>query len=156
VSELRRCVVAGAAVDDVWAVLEDVRQLVELSPSTTAVEGAPERLTVAGDTFTQRVDVGGRTFSSTWTVAELVPGRRLRLSGKVAPGVHVEMDEELAAVEGGTQVCLTMRYRLPFGPLGRLAGRLGLERRADQEAAEVLRQVARAAEGRRSPAAARG
>ena len=149
-NELRRCEVAHAPVDEVWAVLEDVRRLEELSSSTTAVEG-PDRLTATGQTFTQTVQVAGRSFSSEWTVERLEPGRRIALSGRLAPGVRAEMDEEISAVEDGTQVCLTMRYRLPFGPLGRIAGRLGLIERAERGATEVLRNVCAAAEGRLAP-----
>ena len=38
-----------------------------------------------------------------------------------------------------------MAYKLPFGPLGRLAGRLGAEKRAIDEAEQVLVGVARLA-----------
>lgn len=150
-TELTRCAVARATVDEVWEVLEDVRRLEDWSPSTTAVD-APARLTAAGDTFTQTVRVGGRSFTSRWTVERFEAARRLTLSGRVAPGVRVEMDEALREVPDGVEVCLTMRYDLPFGPLGRLAGRLGLVRRADEEAAQVLEQVVAEAEGRRAVA----
>jgi hypothetical protein len=150
VNELRRCEVARAPVEAVWAVLEDVRRLEQLSSSTTAVVG-PERLTAAGQTFTQTVEVAGRSFSSEWTVDRLEAGRRIALSGRLAPGVRAEMDEELRPVDGGTEVCLTMRYRLPFGPLGRVVGRLGLVDRAERGATEVLRNVCAAAEGRLAP-----
>jgi hypothetical protein len=145
VTELRRCAVARAPVHQVWQVLQDVRCLEEWSPSTTAVEG-PALLTAAGDVFTQTVEVGGRSFRSRWKVDRFEAARRLTLSGRIMPGVRVEMDEALRPVEGGTEVCLTMTYRLPFGPLGRLAGKLGLVGRADQEASEVLRNVVLAAE----------
>jgi hypothetical protein len=61
------------------------------------------------------------------------------------------MDEEIRSVDGGTELCLTMRYRLPFGPLGRVAGRLGLIDRAERGATEVLHNVCVAAEGRLAP-----
>jgi hypothetical protein len=53
---------------------------------------------------------------------------------------------------------LTIDYSLPFGPLGRLAGRLGVERKALDEAGQVLKGVARLAESvpPTSPSAAAG
>lgn len=146
-TELRRCATAAAPTEVVWGVLQEVRRLQDWSPSTTAVDG-PAQLTGAGERFTQTVEVGGRAFRSEWTVDRYEPQRRLTLSGRVLPGVRVEMDEILAPSGTGTEICLTMRYRLPFGPLGRLAGRLGLVGRAATEAGSVLAHVAAEAEAR--------
>lgn len=150
-TELRRCAVARASAAEVWTVLQDVRRLVQWSPSTTAVDG-PDRLRAEGDTFTQTVAVGGRSFRSRWTVDRFEAARRLTLSGRITPGVRVEMDETITPMDDGTEVCLTMRYKLPFGPLGRLAGKLGLVGRAEREATDVLRHVVAEAEGRLVPA----
>lgn len=144
-NEVRHCVTASASPARVWAVFEDVRRLPELSPSTMSVV-APPRLTKVGETFEQTVALGGRRFTSTWTVEAITPGERLVISGQVLPGTHYEMTEELRPLGDGTEVCLTMRYKLPFGPLGRLAGRLGAEKRATDEARQVLEGVARMAE----------
>ncbi|MDP1820467.1 MAG: SRPBCC family protein [Acidimicrobiales bacterium] len=150
-TEIRRCSIAGVPPARVWALLLDVGQLEAWSPSTTAVEG-PAQLSGVGDQFTQTVVVAGRSFSSRWRVERFEPERRIALSGKLLPGVSVEMDETLAEHAGGTEVCLTMRYKMPFGPVGRLAGRLGLAARAGAEAQQVLEQIVRAAE--REPAVA--
>ena len=53
----------------VWAILEDVRRLPELSASTVEVRDAPDRLTAEGQTFTQVVQVLGKRFESEWVVA---------------------------------------------------------------------------------------
>jgi hypothetical protein len=147
VTELRRCSVAAAAPQTVWQVLQEVHRLEDWSPSTTAVAG-PQLLTAEGDRFRQTVQVAGRSFHSDWKVERFEPQERLTLSGQLLPGVHVEMDEELSPVGDGTQITLTMRYRLPFGPLGRLAGRLGLVGRASTEAQTVLGHVVAEAESR--------
>jgi hypothetical protein len=42
-----------------------------------------------------------------------------------------------------TRLSLTMAYKLPFGPLGKLAAKLGAEKRAVDEAEQVLVGVAR-------------
>jgi uncharacterized protein YndB with AHSA1/START domain len=134
----------------VWGVLEDVSRLPELSESTTGVR-VDGPLRSVGQEFEQTVELAGRTFTSTWSVLELTPAERLVIEGSVAPGTRYRMTEELEASEdadgAGTRLSLTMDYRLPFGPLGRLAGRLGVERRAIAEAEQVLAGVRRVAEG---------
>ena len=137
-----RSVHITAPPEQVWAVLEDVRLLPELSPGTVEVV-APERLSAVGETFEQTVELAGRRFTSTWTVLEIEPLRRLVIEGSVLPGTRYRLTEELEAEDGGTRLSVTMEYRLPFGPVGRLVGRLGAERRALEEAAQVLEGVRR-------------
>jgi hypothetical protein len=135
-----------ASVADVWAILVDVSRLPEISPSTVHVE-APPRLKKVGDEFEQTVRLAGRKFTSTWSVARFEPETCLEVSGSVLPGTHYTMTEELEARgRGHTTMRLTIDYSLPFGPVGRLAGKLGAERKALSEAADVLDGIARLAE----------
>lgn len=129
----------------VWSVLVDVRRMPELSPSTESVR-APQALRAVDDEFEQTVRLAGKRFRSRWQVTAFVPERELAIAGQVLPGTRYEMVERLAPDEGGTRLALTMRWRLPFGPVGRLAGRLGAERRALDEASAVLDGVKRLAE----------
>ena len=65
----------------------------------------------------------------------------------VLPGTHYRMTETIEANGSeATTFALTMEYRLPFGPLGRLAAKLGAEHRAADEAELVLDGVRRQAE----------
>jgi hypothetical protein len=131
---------------EVWAVLVDVSRLPEISPSTVKVDGPPA-LERVGDTFEQTVKLAGKRFTSTWSVTSIDPMNRLTVAGSVLPGTHYSMDEQLVATgRGRTTMTLTIDYSLPFGPLGRLAGRLGAERKALDEAGQVLDGVARLAE----------
>lgn len=144
-NEVRRGVDIDRPPAAVWAVLEDVRRLPELSPSTVEVVG-PERLERPGQTFTQTVSLAGRRFTSEWEVLDIEPGRRLVIQGSVLPGTRYRMTEDLEPLGADrTRLTLTMVYRLPFGPLGKLAGKLGAERRAVDEAEQVLVGVARLA-----------
>lgn len=146
-NETTRSVHVDAPPAAVWAVLEDVRRMPELSPSTVEVSGAPPALRAVGDRFEQVVRLAGTRFRSEWEVTAIEPGRRLVIAGSVLPGTHYEMEETVTPDDGGgTRLQLTMRWRLPFGPVGRLAGRLGAERRAVDEATEVLDGVRRVAE----------
>jgi hypothetical protein len=147
VGTVERAISIPAAPAAVWEVLADVRLLPSISRSTVDVQ-APDRLERSGQRFTQTVELAGRRFTSTWTVVEIEPGRRLVIEGSVLPGTRYRMTEELQAEPsahggGSTRFALVMDYRLPLGPLGRLAGRLGAERAAVSEAEEVLEGVRR-------------
>ena len=132
----------------VWAVLEDVRRLPEFSASTVAVRDAPERLIAPGQTFSQEVKVLGRRFDSEWVVKELEPGRRLTIEGDVGYGVRYCLTETLEPLgPDRSRFAIRIDYRLPLGVLGRVAGRLGVERRAEAEAGEVVAGMKRLVEG---------
>ena len=139
---------------DVWAVLEDVRRLPEFSPSTVEVE-APPRLETAGQRFRQVVTLAGRRFESEWTVAGIVPGRCLAIEGSLVPGTHYRIQEELTPTGAAScRMTLRMHYKLPFGPLGRLAGKLGVESKAAGEAEGLLAGLKRVAEQSSTPVTA--
>lgn len=143
---IERSIDIDRSVADVWRVLEDISRLPELSPSTIRVDG-PERLDTAGQRFTQVVVLAGREFTSDWEVAGVVAQRCLAVEGSVLPGTRYRMVEELVPI--GTDRCtvrLRMHYKLPFGLLGRLAGRLGAESRAVEEAEGVLQGLKRLVE----------
>jgi uncharacterized membrane protein len=137
----------------VWSVLADVSRLPELSGSTTEVR-VDGLLREVGQTFEQTVRLAGRSSTGTWRVEALEPGRRLEISGSLPGGVPYRMVELLEPLgPDRTRLSITAEYQLPMGALGRLAGRLGVERRADRELREVLEGVARLAEA--TPAARR-
>ena len=138
-------VVIAATPEQVWAVLADVSLLPQLSSSTTEVrvDGLLDRV---GQTFDQTVQLAGRRSSSCWRVEEIEPGRLLRISGSLPGGTPYRMVETIDPLADGTRLAIEAEYELPMGALGRLAGRLGVERRARRELREVLEGVARRAE----------
>lgn len=133
---------------DVWAVLEDVRQIPQFSPSTVAVTHAPERLSAVGQRFRQTVRVLGREFESDWMVTELQAGRRVALEGTIGLGARYCLVEEVEPL-GPDRCRFTVRinFTMPFGLLGRVANALGVQRRAQCEAEEVLTNVKARLEG---------
>ena len=132
---------------DVWALLEDVRRLPEFSKSTVEVLDAPERLTHAGQHFRQVVRQVGRCFESDWEVLDIEPGRRLVIEGSVGFGVRYRLTESVEPVgTDASRMTLQVDYTLPFGPLGKVASRLGVERLAEREAGEVLEGLKRVIE----------
>jgi ligand-binding SRPBCC domain-containing protein len=135
-----------APVAAVWAVLADVASLPELSRSTTEVE-VDGPLRQVGQRFRQTVRLAGRRWTSDWTVTAFEPERRLVVEGSIAPGTAYRLDESLEAVdERRTTLTVTATYELPLGALGRLAGRLGVERRVADELGDVVSGVQERAE----------
>lgn len=137
---LSRDVSASAAV--VWSILTDVHELPSLSPSTLSVR-APGRLERVGDEFEQTVKLVGRRFTSNWQVTQFDRERLIAVTGSILPGVRYSLVEEVTPRgRSESTLAMTADYSLPFGPLGRLAGRLGAERAALEEAKQVLDAIA--------------
>lgn len=135
---VERSVEVAAPAPRVWSLVEELWRMPHLSPSTVEVRG-PDRLTEVGQTFEQTVRIAGRRFHSTWTLERLVPGRCLHAEGELMRGVLYGITQAIEPI--GTQrsrLTFTMTYELPFGLLGKLAGRLGAERRAIEEAEQVM------------------
>lgn len=133
-------------VEIVWDVWSDVRRLPELSKSTTEVRGAPERLTKVGDTFCQVARAAGKNASVQWVVTSIRAQDHLVIEGSPGFGVHASITERVRALPaGGTALTLEADYALPFGPLGKVVSKLGLDRLAMRESCEVLDGVARLA-----------
>lgn len=141
-----------APAPKVWSLLEDVRRLPDFSPSTISVENAPARLDAVGQSYAQVGSIFGKRYRSTWTVEELVEGRRIRSAGTVGPGVGYCLTQDLEPTGPATcHLRVAIDYRLPLGALGRLAARVGVERRAAAEAGEVLTGIKRVAERSDAP-----
>lgn len=144
---IRRAVEVERPVEDLWDVLKDVRRLPEFSESTVAVLDAPELLTHPGQRFRQVVEVMGRRIESAWEVTEVVPGRRVAIRGTMGPGGRYWLVQEIEPLgPDRSRFSLTMDYKLPFGPLGRVAGALGVAQRAEREAEEVVEGIKRLVE----------
>ena len=136
-----RTVDVDRPIAQVWDVWSDVRLLPQLSSSTTGVLDAPDRLTEVGQTFRQIVRAVGRCFESTWTVSSIADQDHLTIEGSLGTGMGVryQITEQVTALTPGrTQLTLSVDYKLPFGPFGRLASKLGVEKLAQRESGEVL------------------
>ncbi len=133
----------------VWDILVDVRRLPEVSRHTIQVKDAPDRLTSEGEEFTQVVVAAKKRFESVWRVVRFEPDRALGIEGSVGFGVRYCLTESVEpAGPGRSRLTVCIQYKLPFGPLGRVASRLGVERLATAEAEQVLASIAAMAEGR--------
>jgi uncharacterized membrane protein len=144
---IRKSVEIAAPAAEVWSLLEDVRRLPELSESTEEVRDAPDRLTEPGQQYVQVGRLLGKTYSSTWTVKDIEPGRRIQSEGSVGPGVKYCLTQRLSEPEAGrTRLEITIDYTLPGGVLGRVADHAGVASRAEREAQQVLDGVKRVVE----------
>jgi uncharacterized membrane protein len=144
---IERSVEVRAEPAKVWDVLVDVRRLPEVSRHTREVKDAPDRLTHQGERFTQVVTAVGKRFESEWRVVRFEPGRVLTIEGSVGFGVRYCLTESVEpAGAGRSRLTVCIRYTLPFGPLGRVASKLGVVRLAGAEAEQVLASIAAIAE----------
>lgn len=134
-----RSVEVDRPIAEVWDVWTDVRTLPQLSSSTTEVRDAPERLTEPGQTFRQVVRAVGRCFDVTWTVTSIADRDHLTIESRAVMGVSPRLTERVEPLSPSrTRLAIDVEYDLPFGPLGRLASKLGVEQLARREATEVL------------------
>jgi uncharacterized membrane protein len=134
-----RSIEVDRALADVWDIWTDVRILPQLSSSTTEVLDAPERLTEIGQTFRQVVRAVGRCFDVTWTVTGIAERDHLTIEGSIGMGVSQQLTERVRSLSPTrTELTIDVVYQLPFGPLGRLASRLGVEQLARRETTEIL------------------
>ncbi len=141
-----------AEPDQVWEVLVDVGSLPKVSPHTVEVRHTPDRLTHQGERFTQVVAAAGKRFESEWEVRRFDAGRAIAIEGSVGFGVRYCLTESVEpCASGGSTLAVRIQYKLPFGPLGRVASRLGVERLAATEADQVLANIAAMAEARPPP-----
>ncbi len=126
-------------IAEVWDIWTDVRILPQLSSSTSEVLDAPERLTEVGQTFRQIVRAVGRCFEVDWTVTSIEDRDHLTIESSVVMGVTPQLTERVEALSPTrTRLTIDVEYRLPFGPLGRVASKLGVEQLARRETAEIL------------------
>ena len=137
-----RSVDVARPIAEVWDAWTDVRLLPRLSKSTVEVCDAPERLTAVGQTFRQVVRAVGRSFEATWTVTSFRAQDHLTIEGSVGFGVTQRLTEQVEAIDDErTRLTIRVDYQMPFGPLGRVASKLGVEKLAQRESGEVLDQL---------------
>ena len=148
-----RSVDVDLPIAEVWDRWTDVRILPQLSASTTEVQDAPERLTEVGQTFRQVVRAVGRCFEVDWTVRSIAPQDHLTIEGSPGMGVRPTLTERVETLSPTrTRLTIDVEYSLPFGPLGRLASKLGVVQLARRETDEILENLRTLLESAHAPA----
>jgi hypothetical protein len=144
---IERSVDVRADPERVWDMMVDVRRLPEVSAHTCEVRDAPVRLTRVGERFIQVVVAVGKRFESEWSVTHFEPGHALSIEGSVGFGVRYCLSQWVDPVGPRTsRLRVRIDYKLPFGPLGKVASKLGVERLAAAEAEQVIAGIAAMAE----------
>ena len=113
-----------ASPEEVWEVVMDPHRLSDWVTTHVALKGdAPSELG-EGSTFKQKLKVGGPSFDVTWKVIEADRPRRVEWAGDGPAGSSASVIYELEPHgEGATKFTYVNDFKLPGGPLGRLAGR---------------------------------
>jgi hypothetical protein len=117
-------------IAEVFAFFSDARNLEEITPpwlGFRTLTPGPIRI-AAGTRIRYRLSLHGAPVSWTTEIRRWEPPSRfvdVQLSGPYQLWHHTH---RFAACDGGTRMCDIVRYRLPFGPLGRLVNALVVRR----------------------------
>lgn len=96
-----------------------------------------------GDEVTFQLGAKGRILESRWRIEEWVPPVRVTSTGH-ALGAQARLRIECRALgPGQTQVEEVLQYRLPGGPLGLVADRLGIHGILEMQARNSMRRLHR-------------
>lgn len=151
-SVLERSVEIAAPVEDVFDFHLDTRNAALISPPSMRVLGVEGTFPVTpGSIVMMRLRPAGSPFAMRW---------RVRIAEVVAPTRVVDVAERSPFAEwrhehlfrslgpGRCEMTDRLEYRLPFGPLGRLAERLLVRRQLEGAFAERHRLTRELLEGR--------
>jgi uncharacterized protein YndB with AHSA1/START domain len=137
----------GAPPEEVWEVVMDPHRLGEWVTTHVAVADAPAELR-EGSTFKQTLKVGGPKFDVTWKVVQADRPRRVEWAGDGPAGSSAAVVYELQPHgDGATKFTYANEFKLPGGPLGRLAGETVGAATARREAQRTLANLKKLIEG---------
>ncbi|HEX8066996.1 MAG TPA: SRPBCC family protein [Thermoleophilaceae bacterium] len=147
-TKLEREIEIHAPRERVYEVLTDPRCLGEWVTIQEELERAPDGDLTAGDELCQRMKVAGRRFHLTWTVVEASRPSRVVWEGCGPLRSKARAVYELSSDgDGRTRFSYLNEYRLPGGPLGRVAGR-GVVAASGREADRSLERLKALVESR--------
>ena len=141
-SKLEREIEINAPREAVYDVLADPDCLGEWVTIMEELEEAPEGDLVPGSHLRQRMKVAGRRFHLDWTVVEADRPSRIVWEGKGPMHTKARAVYELAANGDGkgTRFSYLNEYRLPGGPVGKVAGG-AVARASGREADRTLERL---------------
>lgn len=110
--------------DEVFAFFSDARNLELLTPPwlNFQIEEIPDELK-SGALIRYRLKLRGMPIHWITRIEEWVPGERFVDTQIAGPYSLWHHTHEFEDVEGGTMIRDTVRYRIPFGPLGEVVRR---------------------------------
>jgi carbon monoxide dehydrogenase subunit G len=113
-----------APPEEVWDVVMDPSRLAEWVTIHRALEDCARGRLEKGSSFRQTLQLAGRPFKVTWTVADEHRPRTAVWEGKGPVGSCARIRYGLDRVNGGTRFTYENSFELPGGLLGRFAGRV--------------------------------
>jgi uncharacterized protein YndB with AHSA1/START domain len=138
---VRESIVIDADPERVWDTVMDPARLELWVTTHDSLEvDAPGPLD-AGDQFTQKLRLAGKSFKVRWRVLEAERPRRARWEGEGPAGSTAAVEYRLAAEDGGTRFDYENRFALPGGVLGKAAGGLLAAAPGSREARHSLERL---------------
>jgi carbon monoxide dehydrogenase subunit G len=137
-----RTVEVKAEPQELYDVVMDPDRLKDWVTIHQSLDDAPDGQLRKGSKLTQCLKLAGRKFRVRWTVVENDPCTRVVWEGKgpVASHAKVVYEFEPNGNGQGTRFSYCNEYRLPGGPLGRIAGR-GVSRVTEKELDRSLQRL---------------
>ena len=139
--EVRESVVLAATPQEVWDTIMDPSRLelwVTAHHSVKDVEPGPVQ---AGEKFTQRLRLVGKSFKVEWCVSETDEPRLARWVGDGPGGSTAHVCYQLHEQDGGTRFDYVNEFELPGGALGKAAGGLLTAASGKREARRSLERL---------------
>jgi carbon monoxide dehydrogenase subunit G len=137
----------AAPREEVFDALMDPARLEDWVTTHKALDEAPEGTLEVGDSFKQKMKLGGMSFGVTWTVTELEAPGYAAWEGKGPAGSKATAIYKLAENGEGTRFDYTNEFDLPGGPLADVAAKAVSAKRARKEARKSLEQLKELLEG---------
>ena len=157
-SILERSVEIAAPLEDVFAFHLDTRNAALISPPGTRILGVEGTFpVVSGAIVTMRMRQRPMPFGMTWRVRieDVTAPERIVNVAERSPFGAWRHEHLFAALEGGrTRMTDRVTYRLPAGPLGRIADRIAVRRQLSSAFEERHRRTRELLEERARGAAA--
>jgi uncharacterized protein YndB with AHSA1/START domain len=135
---VRESIVIAAPPERVWETVMDPTQLERWVTTHDSVADAKPGPATAGDSFTQKLRLGGKSFKVDWTVVEADAPRLARWEGDGPAGSTANVVYQLEAEDGGTRFDYENEFALPGGALGKVAGGLLSAAPGKREARKTL------------------
>jgi uncharacterized protein YndB with AHSA1/START domain len=121
---VRESVVLAAPPERVWELVMDPSQLERWVTTHDSYEGAGAGALRAGDEFTQKLRLAGKSFRVHWRVVEAEAPRLARWVGEGPAGSTAKVVYRLEGDEDRTRFDYENEFALPGGVLGKAAGGL--------------------------------
>lgn len=113
----------AASAQDIYDVVMDPHRLKDWVTIHQSLEDAPKGGLKRGSTLTQYLKLAGRAFKVEWTVTENERAKRVVWDGKGPLRSKAKVVYDMSDNSGDTtHFSYLNEYRLPGGPLGRMAG----------------------------------